>query len=188
MFQHLSMQSVKEMEAEAHPANKGIRNKSIEQIDKAVKPNIQVLGDGLGLDYVHMDKRASLLQKMKHLFSPSSSKKTKTAVIAEAHPANICDEMIERHREFLEEHVDPDFGLLDKLLAHGILSRKETSEVKANSPVYKRNAQLLDYILKKHKGDRLFEALRETEQLHIINYLNGDGGECGLIGLSEFGS
>ena len=116
---------------------------------------------------------------MKNLFSKSGSKKDKTPMIAEAHPTNKSNEAIERHREFLEEHMDPDFGLLEKLLSNKTLSRKQFSEVKDRSPFYKRNAQLLDFILEKRQGDRLIEALRDTEQIHIANYLNWNGGECG---------
>lgn len=87
-------------------------------------------------------------------------------------------ETIKRHRELLEEHMDPDSGFLDVLIANWTLSWKEISKVKDKSPFWERNSQLLDYILEKRQGDGLNEALRETEQLHIVNYLSANGGKC----------
>lgn len=86
------------------------------------------------------------------------------------------EETIARHRELLEERMDPDFGLLDIILAKGTLSHKEMLEVKDKSPFYRRNSQLLDFILKKHQGDHLIAGLRYSEQLHLVNYLNANGG------------
>lgn len=90
------------------------------------------------------------------------------------------EKAIELHREFLEERIDPDSGLLDKLLANGTLSKKEILEIKDKSPFHKRNAQLLDYILDKRKGDRLISNLRDADQRHISNYLmaNAGKGKC----------
>ena len=86
------------------------------------------------------------------------------------------EEAIIRHRQFLEERMDPDFGLLNTLLANRTLSWKETSEVKDKSPFYKRNSKLLDYILEKKQYSDLIWALGGNEQTHIVNYLNANGG------------
>lgn len=88
----------------------------------------------------------------------------------------VAGKAIEQHREFLEERIDPDSGLLDKLLANGNLSRKEHSLIKGKSSLYERNGLLLNYILEKQGGDSLIEALRNTEQTHIANYLNANAG------------
>lgn len=87
------------------------------------------------------------------------------------------EKAIELHREFLEERIDPDSGLLDKLLANRTLSKKEILEIKDKSPFHKRNAQLLDYILVKRQGDRLIATLRDAEQTHIANYLMANAGK-----------
>lgn len=87
------------------------------------------------------------------------------------------EEAIIRHRQFLEERMDPDFGLLNTLLANRTLSWKETSEVKDKSPFYKRNSKLLDYILEKKQYSDLIWALGGNEQTHIVNYLNANGGK-----------
>src|SRR6218665_1008609 len=112
----MSVKSVGEMVAEA--------TKDI--MKKTVKLSKQISKDDSGLDDRRMDKRArgTIFEKMKHIFSKSGSTKTKTAMKAEAHPANIS-ETIERHREFLKQHIEPDFGLLEKLLANKTLSPPE---------------------------------------------------------------
>src|SRR5688572_11935703 len=89
---------------------------------------------------------------------------------------DIAEKAIEQHREFLEERIDPDSGLLDKLLANGNLSRKEHSLIKGKSSLYERNCLLLNYLLEKQKVDSLIEALRSSEQTHIANYLNANSG------------
>lgn len=88
------------------------------------------------------------------------------------------NETIELDRDFLKEHMDPDSGLLDALLANKTLSREEISEVKDKRSSYKRNSQLLDYIFKKNQYNGLIAALQDSEQKHIVNYLNANGGEC----------
>jgi len=87
------------------------------------------------------------------------------------------EEAIILHRQFLEERIDPDFGLLNTLLANGTLSWIEVSEVKDKSPFYKRNSKLLDYILEKNQFRALVAALGGNAQSHIVNYLNANGGK-----------
>lgn len=102
----------------------------------------------------------------------------------QASSKDSVENAIELHREFLEERIDPDSGLLDKLLANGTLSKKEILEIKDKSPFHKRNAQLLDYILDKRKGDRLIATLRDAEQRHISNYLMANAGKCKCKGIT----
>lgn len=82
-----------------------------------------------------------------------------------------------RHREFLEEVIDPDFGLLDKLLETCTLSWREIADIKTKDTFYKRNSELLDLISRKKKYDRLINALTNTNQSHVVKYINADGGE-----------
>ena len=72
--------------------------------------------------------------------------------------------------------MDPDFGLLDKLLANRSLSRIECEDIKDQHPFYLRNARLLDYISQKGKYDSLISALRDSRQTHLVNYLIENGG------------
>src|SRR6218665_1866075 len=72
--------------------------------------------------------------------------------------------------------MDPDSGLLDKLLADKSLSKIDYDDVKDHHPFYRRNARLLDYISQKENYDNLIDALRDTRQTHLVNYLIENGG------------
>ena len=69
--------------------------------------------------------------------------------------------------------MDPCFGLIEELS----LPNKDNKKVKAERTLQKKNAKLLDYILKHGKFKELITALRNTNQSHIVNYLNSNGGE-----------
>src|SRR6218665_579410 len=84
--------------------------------------------------------------------------------------------MFHQHGSFLQERMDPDSGLLDKLLANKTLSKIEYDGIKVHHLFYERNARLLDCISQKKKHDSLIDALRETRQNHLVNYLIGNGG------------
>lgn len=89
------------------------------------------------------------------------------------------------HREFLEDRMDPDFGLLDKLLKCGALSRKDFSKVKSKTTFQERNAELLDHIAKQHKCTELTAALRETRQGHLVKYLEENGSMFHILFVSR---
>ena len=88
--------------------------------------------------------------------------------------------MFDQHRSFLEERLDPNSGLLDKLLANKTLSKIEYDNIKGRHLYYKRNGRLLDYIKKKKKYDSLIGALKDTGQTHLANYLIGNGGTTSI--------
>jgi hypothetical protein len=73
--------------------------------------------------------------------------------------------------------MDPDFGLLDKLRANGTIGWREIEEVSSKSSSFRRNSQLLEYILAKDQTDGLIAALRDADQMHIVNYLTANGGK-----------
>lgn len=74
--------------------------------------------------------------------------------------------------------MDPNFGLLDKLLANGSISRREIDVVKSKSSLSERNSQLLDFIFDKDVCDGLIAALQDADQMHIVNYLTANGGKA----------
>ena len=84
--------------------------------------------------------------------------------------------MFDQHRSFLQERMDPDSGLLDKLLANKTLSRIECNDIKDHHPFDRRNDRLLHYISLKKKYNNLIDALRDNRQTHLVNYLIGNGG------------
>lgn len=60
------------------------------------------------------------------------------------------ENLIVRHRDILDDRIDPDYGLLDKLYSNKILSRKELERIKESKST--RNERLLNYIVDKNKG------------------------------------
>ena len=78
-------------------------------------------------------------------------------------------------RAFLEEHIDPDFGLLENLRIKEILNRREIADIQSERTFYKRNSLLLELIVEKRAYDGLYAALAETRQSHIVNYLKANG-------------
>lgn len=85
------------------------------------------------------------------------------------------------HREFLEDRMDPDFGLLDKLLQRAALSRRDLSRIRAKSTFQERNAELLDHIAKQHKCTELIASLQETRQGHLVKYLEEKGSKSHFL-------
>lgn len=85
---------------------------------------------------------------------------------------------MEKHREFLVDRIDPEFGLLDKLLANMTLTRESVHKIKLrDNTAEDKNRILLDVILKNKKANELISALRDSGQIHLVNYLNADGGK-----------
>jgi len=72
--------------------------------------------------------------------------------------------------------MDPDFGLLDDLLRSRIINIREMEDVISQNSLCKRNSQLLDLILAKDQFEGLIAALRDADQMHIVNYLAANGG------------
>lgn len=87
-------------------------------------------------------------------------------------------ETIKKHREFLVDRIDPEFGLLDTLLANRILTRADVHKIKLrDNTIEDKNRVLLDFVLKNMKAKELISALTDSGQIHLANYLNADGGK-----------
>lgn len=71
--------------------------------------------------------------------------------------------------------MDPDFGLVDKIRASGNIGWREIEDVTSEISSWKRNSKLLAYILEKDQSDCLIAALRDADQMHIVNYLTANG-------------
>jgi len=78
---------------------------------------------------------------------------------------------LELFRPFLEECMDPYFGLVEALS----LPSKYKKKVKSEHTPQKKNAKLLDFILKNEKYKELITALTSMNQTHIVNFLNANG-------------
>ena len=79
--------------------------------------------------------------------------------------------------------MDPDFGLLDKLLANRSIGWREVDEVRSMSSLglHMRNSRLFDCLLARDQCDGFIGALRDADQMHIVNYLTANGGNDYLI-------
>ena len=84
---------------------------------------------------------------------------------------------IEAHKELITDRLDPDFGLLDKLLASRSLTRSEVAKVKAVSDSYGRSGKLLEYVFDKGIYEEFLDALRDTQQTHLANFILSNGGK-----------
>ena len=73
--------------------------------------------------------------------------------------------------------MDPDFGLLDRILRNGIIGWREIDDVTSQISSCERNSKLLEYIWNEDQYDGLIFALREADQKHIVNFLTANGGK-----------
>lgn len=78
------------------------------------------------------------------------------------------------------EMIETRYGLLDHLFSLDVLSSEEFDDVRVIKPVGRTVARLLEVLTS--KGDQLplqsvLKALTETQQLHVVNFLKGDGGK-----------
>jgi len=78
----------------------------------------------------------------------------------------------------LSELIEPDFGLLEYLLRLGVLSPTQYDDVcSVRGPSYRRSEAVLELMKSEDQCDKLLQALRETEQQHIINFIIKNGGQ-----------
>ena len=90
-------------------------------------------------------------------------------------------ERIKIHRNLLEERIDPDYGLLDKLLASAVLTKRQIDKIRAQETFQDRNEKLLDYVLEGNAYDSFIQSLRDSRQKHIFNYLSRNGGMLKIL-------
>ena len=85
-----------------------------------------------------------------------------------------------RHREKLVEFMEIRFGLPKELLRLGVFSQDDCDEINCEKFVVKKKEKLLDIILDRKDVKQLDNfriALERTGQLHVLNYLDWNGGE-----------
>jgi len=76
--------------------------------------------------------------------------------------------------------IDPEFLLPSELVRKDVLTEEERLEVKRIDLILqKRNDVLLNFVVQKNDAAqrRFLECLRETDQDHVCNYINCDGGK-----------
>lgn len=78
--------------------------------------------------------------------------------------------------EFLEDRMDPDFGLLDAMITSKDLTMAAFHQIRSqSSTIEDRNWKLLGYFIDKNKADELIAALKKAKQMQLVNYLISDG-------------
>lgn len=87
------------------------------------------------------------------------------------------EQRLDRHRIFLVERVDPDFGLIDQLRSTWTLTVEEANRIAAAKTTEGRNRRLIDCLIKRRKTKEFILALRANGQIHLANYLNSNGGK-----------
>jgi hypothetical protein len=94
---------------------------------------------------------------------------------------------LQQVQDALVEFIEPNFGLLDALLACGAVSRRQLADIFACQTVYDRNVRLLACFIDDYYGDNnnsqrveydncchlLIQSLIKTEQSHIVNFIYG---------------
>lgn len=73
--------------------------------------------------------------------------------------------------KFLENHIDPEFGLLDKLLGNGFLSSEQFYYNREKGTRMEKNQELLEIAILKNMFPLLLETLQEDGQSHVTNFL-----------------
>jgi len=92
--------------------------------------------------------------------------------------------------------IEPDFGLLDELLAVDVLTLAELADVRREGTVYRRNKALLELFTSQDQCEKFMKALKRTAQQHVVNFIVHNGGQkhrhllqlfvlsCGIISTS----
>lgn len=92
----------------------------------------------------------------------------------------VTSSRIQKHYSTLVECMDPEFGLLDRLLATSVLTERQMKEVNAENTTSRKNEAILGYLLRWEERllDRFLKVLSETSQTHVARCLTE--GQCNL--------
>lgn len=90
----------------------------------------------------------------------SSADETLTSCISDGTISTLDPE-----DKFLESHIDPEFGLLDKLLGNGALSSEQFYSIREKGTRLEKNKQLLEI-----PHPQLLETLNEDGQSHVTKF------------------
>ena len=78
----------------------------------------------------------------------------------------------------LSDMIEPDFGLLDRLLNLEVLTFREYQDIRSETgAAYKRSEAILDLLTSVNQCVKFLNALKDTSQKHVVNFISQDGGE-----------
>jgi len=84
---------------------------------------------------------------------------------------------ISRVKSRLADLIEPDFGLLDRLLVSKVLIRRQLDDVRSERTVFRRNEALLELLTSEDQCDKFLTALQETNQQHVVNFIIRNRGQ-----------
>ena len=87
-------------------------------------------------------------------------------------------EIVCKLRETLSKLIDPDLAFLDSLCEKEVITGDQFGDIYKQSDEIQKNNQLLTYLLNNNNVNlgELMQALEETGQKHIVNFVSSDGG------------
>jgi len=78
----------------------------------------------------------------------------------------------------LVDIIEPDFGLLHKLLGLGVLTDRQYADVSSErGAAYRRSEAVLNMLETEDQCDKFLQALQHTGQQHIFNFVLANGGQ-----------
>lgn len=87
----------------------------------------------------------------------------------------IWRKAIKSHYDFITERMSPEFGLIDRLFAHRVLTNAEKNTIEKKKIAQMKNKLILECLERNHKLVALIELLRKCDQKHLVKYLENDG-------------
>lgn len=76
--------------------------------------------------------------------------------------------------------MDPDYGLVDRLQETEAIDYDEVEIICAEKVPFKKSRKILDTILEgnaSEKIEKFCQALRDTKQQHLLNFVAANGGK-----------
>jgi len=83
---------------------------------------------------------------------------------------------IRRLKHYLSEFIEPDFGLLNRLLNNEVLNSRQCAKVRGKETVFDRNDALLELLVSEEQCRKFLDALERTDQQHVANFIKHNGG------------
>ena len=82
---------------------------------------------------------------------------------------------IQEKNRFLVESLEPRFELIDSLVSKDVFPTEVVDEIKAEKTKADRIEKMLFHLryVDEDKYESFIEALRDSSQMHIVNFING---------------
>jgi len=85
---------------------------------------------------------------------------------------------IRKLKSRLANIIEPDFGLLDELFSLEVLTSNQYNDINSEmGAAYRRSEAVLDLLVSEDQCYKFVEALKRTDQRHIVNFIAHNGGQ-----------